>query len=61
MSSKVTMLRKVLHMKVIEQIVYWDMVSFPPIKAYCRLNSHFTIAFPSLSLFVQHYELAFSS
>ena len=55
------MLRKVLHMKVIEQIVYWDMVSFPPIKAYCRLNSHFTIAFPSLSLFVQHYELAFSS
>ena len=56
-----TMLRKVLHMKAIEQIVYWDMVSFAPIKAYCRLNCHFTIASPSLSLFVQHYELTFSS
>lgn len=56
-----TMLRKVLHMKAIEQIVYWDMVSSPSIKAYYRLNLGFTIASPSLSLFVQHYELTFSS
>ncbi len=56
-----TMLSEVLHMKAVEQIVYWDMVSFAPIKEYCRWMRHFTIAFPSLSLFVQHYGSIFSS
>lgn len=43
-----------------DRVLGYGLVPFP-IKADGRLNCHFTIAYPSLSPFVQHFELIVAS